>query len=159
MNMENILSHMALRASVVASILFGVLQGCGNTSITASQSQERLEEFVFVAKLVDDKPKQQAYLAYHNEVWPEVEAGFRAAGYREISLYRFHDLLVMTVKVPVGANLDQMSKVAESYDKRCAEWNRTMNGFQTGVEGTAPNQTWVEAKPFYVFRNERNHTE
>ena len=59
----------------------------------------------------------------------------------------------MTITVPVGANLDQMGKLAESFDPKCAEWNQMMNAYQTGVAGTLPGQTWVEATPFYTFDN------
>lgn len=159
MDIKNKPHRIVLQAYIMVLLFGGMCHGCGDAANTTDQTGYRLEEFVFVAKLVDDKPKQEAYLAYHEEIWPEVEAGFRAAGYREISLYRFRDLLVMTVRVPAGANLNQMSKVAEAYDKRCAEWNQTMDGFQTGVEGTEPGQTWVEAKQFYKFRNEDNYIE
>jgi hypothetical protein len=29
-----------------------------------------------------------------------------------------------------------------------------MKGYQTGVPGTSPGQTWVEVKPFYSFGKE-----
>src|SRR5690349_4699230 len=93
---------------------------------------ERLVERVFVANLLKDEHKLEQYLAYHKQVWPEVEAGFRKAGYKKITLYRFKYLLVMTITVPEQADLQQMSRTAEAYDKRCAEWNRVMSQYQTG---------------------------
>jgi len=112
----------------------------------------RLVERVFVTNLLKDEQKLEQYLAYHKQVWPEVEAGFKKAGYKKIMLYRFKYLLVMTITVPEQANLQQMSRTAEAYDKRCAEWNRVMSQYQTGVEGTAPGQTWVELSPYYSFQ-------
>lgn len=120
-------------------------------SSAAATTREQLTEKVFVVDIVKDEQKLKQYLDYHQQVWPEVEAGFKKAGYKKITLYRYDHLLVMTIVVPEGANLDEMGKVAESYDKRCAEWNRLMNTYQVGVEGTSPGQTWVEAKPFYSF--------
>ena len=96
----------------------------------------------------------QEYLNYHEHVWPEVEAGFKKAGYKNITLYRYDHLLVMLVTVPESADLTIMGKQAESYSPRCAEWNKLMSGYQTGVPGTKPGQTWVEAQPFYIFRNQ-----
>jgi len=119
-----------------------------------SSKNERFTERVFVANLVKDEQKLEQYLAYHKQVWPEVEAGFRKAGYKRITLYRFKYLLVMTITVPEQADLQQMSRTAEVYDKRCAEWNRLMSQFQTGVEGTVPGQTWVEADRYYLFKND-----
>ncbi len=127
--------------------------GCNGSHATAEQSQQ-LEEKVFVVNIVPDSLKFKDYLDHHKQVWPQVEAGFKKAGYKKIVLYRFQHLLVMTITVPVGANLDQMGKLAESYDPKCAEWNQLMNEYQTGVAGTSPGQTWVEAKPFYTFNNQ-----
>jgi L-rhamnose mutarotase len=117
------------------------------------QPSRQLEEKVFVVNIVPDSLKLKAYLDYHKNIWPQVEAGFKKAGYKKIVLYRYQHLLVMTITVPVGADLQQMGKLAESSDPRCAEWNKLMNEYQTGVAGTSTGQTWVEAKPFYTFNN------
>lgn len=117
------------------------------------EAQQAVEEKVFVVNTVDNDEKLKEYLVYHDQVWPEVEAGFKKAGYQRIALYRFNDLLVMTITVPVGADLNEMGRVAESYSPRCKEWNTLMNEYQKGVNGTTEGQTWVEALPFYQFKN------
>ena len=128
------------------------IAGCSENAVRKSPQQ--LEEKVFVVNILPDSSRLKEYLDYHKKVWPEVEAGFRKAGYQKIILYRYGYLLVMTIAVPRGADLGEMGKVAESHDPRCAEWNKIMNAYQKGVEGTSPGQTWVEAKPFYIFNNE-----
>ena len=110
-------------------------------------------EKIFVVNTVDDNKKLNEYLAYHKQVWPEVEGGFKKAGYKSITLYRFHDLIVMAITVPKNADLNKMGKLAESYSPRCAEWNKLMNTYQKGVKGTSAGQKWVEAIPFYKFSN------
>lgn len=119
-----------------------------------AKAMETLEERVFVVNVVDDEQKQKEYFDYHKQVWPQVEAGFKKAGYKKIVLYRYSSLLVMTITVPKGADLNAMGKLAESYDPKCAEWNKLMSAYQTGVKGTRPGETWVEAVPFYSFSNE-----
>lgn len=111
------------------------------------------EEHLFVVNIVDNPEKLKEYLTYHSHVWPEVEAGFKKAGYERIALYRFDKLIVMTVRVPVGANLDQMGKLAESYSPKCAEWNVLMDTYQQGVSGTAAGQKWAETNLFYEFKH------
>jgi L-rhamnose mutarotase len=118
------------------------------------QKVQELEDKVFVVNIVHDSLKLKEYLDYHKQVWPQVEAGFRKAGYKKIVLYRYDYLLVMKITVPVGADLGEMGKLAEASDPRCAEWNKLMNTYQKGVEGTLPEQTWVEAEPFYQFDNQ-----
>lgn len=118
------------------------------------QKVQELEDKVFVVNIVHDSLKLREYLDYHKQVWPQVEAGFKKAGYKKIVLYRYDYLLVMKITVPVGADLGEMGKLAEASDPRCAEWNKLMNTYQKGVEGTLPEQTWVEAKQFYEFKNQ-----
>ncbi len=115
------------------------------------QKVEALEDKVFVVNIIHDSLKLKEYLDYHKQVWPQVEAGFKKAGYKKIVLYRYDYLLVMKITVPVGADLDEMGKLAEASDPRCAEWNKLMNTYQQGVQGTLPGQTWVEATAFYQF--------
>lgn len=115
------------------------------------RQEERLTEKVFVVNIKPGDDKLREYLDFHQAVWPEVEQGFRKAGYRKIRMFRSHHTLVMVIAVPEGADLDEMGKTAESFDKRCAEWNQLMAGYQAGVEGTSPGQTWTEASAFYTF--------
>jgi len=127
-----------------------LITGCAQKQEETKQIQQ-VEDKVFVVNIVPDSLKLKEYLNYHKQVWPQVEAGFKKAGYKKIVLYRYDHLLVMKVTVPVGADLGEMGKLAEASDPRCAEWNKLMNTYQQGVHGTLPGQTWVEAKPFYQF--------
>ncbi|MGE7774948.1 L-rhamnose mutarotase [Chitinophaga sp. NPDC101104] len=128
-------------------VLFSVIvfAACG--------TKERLEEKVFVVNIAPGADSLRQYLHYHEAVWPEVEQGFKKAGYRRIRMFRSQHTLVMVITVPEGADLGEMGKKAEASDPRCAEWNRLMAGYQRGVEGSLPGQTWTEASPFYDFEN------
>jgi L-rhamnose mutarotase len=119
-----------------------------------SCSRERFTEKVFVVQIRPGEDRLKEYLEYHRAVWPEVEKGFEHAGYRQIRLLRSQHTVVMIIKVPEGADLAAMGKKAESYNKRCAEWNQLMAGYQQGVPGAAPGQTWTAAEPFYLFGRE-----
>ena len=61
---------------------------------------EETKTLVFVVNLVNDEQKVNEYLAHHQKVWPQVEAGFRKAGYKKIELYRFNKSVVMLVTIP-----------------------------------------------------------
>ena len=134
-------------------LLITILVAC-----TQSKKNEeptgKLVEKVFVVNIIAGEKPLEEYLQYHRNIWPEVEAGFKKAGYKTITLYRYDHLLVMTLTVPANADLNAMGKLAESYDPRCAEWNKLMAHYQTGVPGTKPGQTWAEAEPFYIFNNQ-----
>lgn len=129
---------------------------CSFIMCRPANPEHKAPEFVekmFVVNTVDNPKKMDEYLTYHKQVWPEVEAGFKKAGYKKIVLYRFNNLIVMAITVPKNADLDEMGKIAESYSPRCAEWNKLMNSYQKGVKGSLEGQKWVEAIPFYQFSN------
>jgi L-rhamnose mutarotase len=133
-----------------------IIFACSFVMCRPTNSDHKEAEFVekvFVVNTVDNNKKLNEYLEYHKQVWPEVEAGFKKAGYQNIKLYRFNDLIVMTISVPKNADLKEMGRLAESYSPRCTEWNKLMNNYQKGVNGTAEGQKWVEATPFYKFNN------
>lgn len=131
--------------SLCCGLFFAIL------AASCDQPAARTRDVVMVANLVDDSLKVSQYLAFHRKVWPEVEAGFRKAGYKNIRLYRFNRTLVMIVTVAADADLDAMGRAAESYSPRCKEWNKMMDAYQVGVPGTAPGQKWVEAKLYYQY--------
>ena len=112
------------------------------------------KDLVFIVNLVNDEQKVKEYVAHHQKVWPEVEAGFRKAGYKKIELYLFNRSLVMIVTIPKNADIDSMGKIAEGYDIKCREWNQMMDGYQVGVPGTSDGQKWVQTERIYSFKNE-----
>jgi L-rhamnose mutarotase len=145
---------MTVRMYLCSLMMISFLFVCCNQDNAPGNTTGTLEERVFVVNVIEDAQKQNEYFEYHKKVWPEVEAGFKKAGYKKIVLYRYGSLLVMTIAVPKGADLNAMGKIAESYDPKCAQWNKLMSTYQTGVKGTKAGETWVEATPFYTFSNE-----
>lgn len=129
------------------------IEASPNKSYPRSPKEEYIEQ-VFVVNVIPNKGKLQEYLRYHSKIWPEVEAGFKKAGYKRITLYRFDHLIIMTILVPKNANLGKMGKLAESYSPKCAQWNRIMSTYQTGVAGASAGQTWVKADQFYRFEDQ-----
>jgi L-rhamnose mutarotase len=109
------------------------------------------DEYVFAVQLVNDSALVDKYLDYHQNIWPEVEAGFRQAGYEQIRLYRFETFVAMIVRVPSGADLGEMGQVSNDSHARAAEWNRLMEDFQKGLPGAREGQTWVVLDKFYEF--------
>lgn len=112
------------------------------------------EEHVFAVRLVEDSSMVEKYLDYHKNVWPEVEKGFKIAGYENIRLYRFENYITMIVKVPKGSDLGKMGQISNDTNPRVAEWNKLMDGFQKGLSETVEGQTWVEMEKYYEFKKE-----
>lgn len=145
--MKKFCTYGVLYSLVISTFIYS---SCNEKRLVA----EETKTLVFVVNLVNDEQKVNEYLAHHQKVWPEVEAGFRKAGYKKIELYHFNRSLVMMVTIPKNANIDSMGKIAESYDPKCREWNQMMDQYQVGVAGTSEGQKWVQAERIYSFKNE-----
>ncbi len=145
--MKKFYSCILLYLLVISSLVYS---SCNEKK----QVTEKTKTIVFVVNLVNDEQKVKEYLAHHQKVWPQVEAGFRKAGYKKIELYRFNRSLVMIVTIPKNADIDSMGKIAEGYDIKCREWNQMMDKYQVGVPGTLEGQKWVQTERIYSFINE-----
>ena len=119
--------------------------------VLASCTQQQYEEHMYAVTISHEPDKLKEYLEYHASVWPEVEAGFKLAGYKEINMFRFKQFIVMQIKVPAGSDLSEMSRKAAESHPRCAEWNKRMDSYQIGLPGTSNGQKWVELDEFYSF--------
>ena len=113
------------------------------------------DEYVFGVQMVDDKTKIEEYMDYHKNVWPEVEAGFKKAGYQKIRLFRFENYLCMIIQVPEGVRLEEMAKTKELHTQKVKEWNTLMNKYQRGLPGTKEGTTWVAMEKIYEFSNKK----
>lgn len=135
-------------------ILTGTFYSC--CSISNSKIMETdFEEHVFAVRLVEDSSMVEKYLNYHKNIWPEVEAGFKKAGYENIRLYHYENYLSMIVKIPKGSDLGKMGQVSNDSHPRVAEWNKLMDSFQRGLPGTLEGQTWVEMEKYYEFKGHK----
>lgn len=120
-------------------------------SSDSENKPELTEEHVFAVQLVDDDHARERYLAYHTDIWPEVEQAFALAGYEHIRLHYHSGLVVMIVTVPKGSDLGTMGQTAEASHPRVAEWNRLMDGFQRSLRDV-DGETWLPLERIYEFR-------
>ena len=108
------------------------------------------EDIILTADLVADPAAQKRYLDYHAHQfrdWPEVSAGFCRAGFQQLLLFRNGRQLMLVIRIPKGKTLAEIDPLTTKDNPRMDEWNRIMRGFQTGIKGTAPGETWVFLKP------------
>ena len=108
------------------------------------------DDIILTANLVDDPMLQQQYLDYHARQltdWPEVSEGFCRADFQQLLLFRNGRQLMLVIRIPKGKTLAEIDPLTTKDNPRMDEWNRIMRGFQTGIKGTAPGETWVFLNP------------
>ena len=111
-----------------------------------SSYSEKWSHTVMTANLAADAALQQEYMDYHArqaELFPEVAQGFCRADFQRLLLYRNGRQLMLVISIPEGENLDDLNPKTTENNPRVDEWNTIMAKYQEGIEGTAPEETWV----------------
>ncbi|PXX30584.1 L-rhamnose mutarotase [Arenibacter sp. ARW7G5Y1] len=137
-----------IQVTLICCLLF-FSNGC-------KQDIPQFDEYVFAVQLVNDSHKKREYLDYHKKVWPDVEKGFKKAGYHSIKLYIYDNYITMVVKVPKGTDLEQMGATKELNTDKVKDWNSLMSSYQKGLPGTTEGTTWVPMVKFYEFENNKS---
>ncbi|HEY6082805.1 MAG TPA: L-rhamnose mutarotase, partial [Chitinophagaceae bacterium] len=69
--------------------LLGLLFIAGILFSSSCREQKPTKDIVMIVNLLNDPQKIKAYEQYHEHIWPQVEEGFRKAGFNNIRVYRF----------------------------------------------------------------------
>jgi hypothetical protein len=120
---------------------FSKAERCPDSSVT-----DEWEHILLTANLVENKKYQQEYLDYHRtqfEEWPEISEGFCNADFQQLLLYRNGRQLMLVISIPANKTLDELNPKTVENNPRMDEWNRIMDKYQEGIEGTKPGEKWV----------------
>lgn len=107
------------------------------------------EHILFTANLIENTELQKEYVDYHKnqfELWPEVSAGFCNADFQQVQVFKNGRQLLLVISIPKGASLDELNPKTTENNPRVIEWNQIMKKYQTGIEGTKPDEVWVQLK-------------
>lgn len=98
--------------------------------------------------LVDDAALIAAYERHHRAVWPEVEAGLRAIGIREMRIWRLGTRLFMVFEAAEGFDpARDYQRYAE--DPRCRAWDEMMRTYQRRAPGAREGEWWAAMAEVY----------
>lgn len=104
------------------------------------------DNIVLTADLVKDSLMQKEYLDHHAtqfKKWPEVAKGFCNADFQQLQVFKNAGQLMLIISIPKGASLDKLNPKTIENNPRVDEWNKLMQKYQQGIEGTKPGETWV----------------
>jgi len=88
-----------------------------------------------VLDLKDDPALIAEYEAYHRAVWPEVLNHLRAAGAKDMTIWRYENRLVMLLEVEDDFSFERMAAMERSNPK-VQEWEQLMWRFQRSMPGS-----------------------
>ena len=90
----------------------------------------------------------EVYKEHHRRVWPEVEAGLKRIGIREMTIFLLGRRLFMCAVTEEGFNWDT-DFASYMEDPRCAAWQKLMDGFQEPVPEARPGEWWARMEEVY----------
>ncbi len=101
-----------------------------------------MPSFAMALDLVDDPARIAEYCRLHERIWPEVAAGLRALGLRNMRIYRSGSRLFMHYDAPEGFDpaRDYQSYAAQP---RVQEWDALMRGFQRRAPAARGRDWWT----------------
>jgi L-rhamnose mutarotase len=88
-----------------------------------------MNRYVLTVELKDDPAAIATYTEYHQRVWPEVLASLRAAGIRDMEIFRLDRRLVMIVETD-GTEIRHSFARHHGSHPRVIEWETLMTSLQ-----------------------------
>lgn len=104
----------------------------------------------FALDLHNDTETIRTYEAWHRpeRIWPEIVAAIRAAGVRDMEIFRTGNRLVLVMEV--DDDFDAAAKAgADAADPRVQAWERLMDAFQQRLPWADEGQKWVPMRRIF----------
>jgi L-rhamnose mutarotase len=98
----------------------------------------------YALDLRDDPALIAEYEDWHRpeRIWPDIVDSIRAAGVRELEIFRAGNRLVLVMDVPEGFSAESKA-AADAADPRVQAWEQLMWKFQQPLPFAAPGEKWV----------------
>ena len=115
----------------------------------------KYREIVMLTHLVDSAAAIEKYEYLHSEegVWPEVIEAAKVSGINRIMIYRFENTLVMILRIPAEADVNEISAIYAASSPKLKEWADLMATFQVAPESLKPGEIWAPMKLIHHYEN------
>lgn len=107
----------------------------------------------YALDLHDDPALIAEYERWHRpeNVWPEIVESIRAAGVRDLEIFRAGNRLVMTLDVPEDFS-PAAKAAADAADPRVQAWETLMWKFQQPLPFAKPGEKWIPMTRVFSLR-------
>lgn len=110
-------------------------------------------QLYYALDLKDDPALIAEYEHWHRpeNIWPEIVASIRAAGIRDLEIFRAGNRLVMVMDVPDDFS-PAAKAAADAADPRVQAWEALMSKFQQRLPFAEPGEKWVPMTRMFSLR-------
>ena len=104
----------------------------------------------YALDLKDDPTLIAEYERWHQpeNIWPEILESIRAAGIRDLEIFRAGNRLVMVIDAPEDFS-PEAKAAADAADPRVQAWEALMWRFQQPLPFADPGEKWVAMKRMF----------
>jgi L-rhamnose mutarotase len=107
-----------------------------------------MKHFARTLCLRDDPAKIASYRAYHQRVWPDVLAGLRSVGIREMRIFLRGTRLFMYVEAD-DAFVPERDWPRSGEHPRAREWDAGMRALQLPAPDAGPGDWWTDMEEVF----------
>ena len=101
-----------------------------------------MQKFCLALDLVNDPALIEEYLAYHQNVWPEILASIKSSGILNLEIYRYQNRMFMIMETTDEFSFEKKSSM-DAGNEKVQEWEELMWRFQKAMPGAKPGEKWM----------------
>lgn len=107
----------------------------------------------YALDLVDEPAAIAAYEHWHRpeNIWPEIPASIRAAGIRDMEIFRVGNRLCLLMDVDAAYSAAAKAR-ADAANPRVQAWEAFVGRFQRPLPWAAPGEKWVAMPRIFSLR-------
>lgn len=101
-----------------------------------------MKRYCFALDLINNKTSIQQYIAYHEEVWPEIVDSLRDSGIIDAEIYNVADRLFLLMDTNESFTLESKGKM-DAENPIVQKWEKLMWTYQKSLPNAKPGEKWV----------------
>ncbi|HET9826736.1 MAG TPA: L-rhamnose mutarotase [Chitinophagaceae bacterium] len=104
-------------------------------------SNQNMKRFCLALDLRDDPALIREYEEYHAKVWPEILESIKAAGIRQMEIYRVSNRLFMIMETEHNFSFNKKAEM-DAANQKVQEWEKLMWKYQQALPGSKAGEKW-----------------
>jgi L-rhamnose mutarotase len=101
-----------------------------------------MQRYALALDLKNDPTLIAQYEAYHQKIWPEIEASILDSGILNMEIYRIENRLFMLIETTDEFSFDKKS-LSDANNPKVQEWENLMWQYQQALPSAATGQKWL----------------
>ncbi len=103
---------------------------------------KKLQKYCYALDLKDDDRLIDEYKEYHRSIWPEITAGIKEAGVKEMEIYLVANRLFMIMTVYESFSFEQKASM-DLNNPKVQEWETLMWNYQQALPTARDGEKWL----------------